>query len=391
MAPAPRWEARWTRAQTQTNGVRIPARGGHSCVSADMQLVVFGGHYYEGAHKFEYLNDVWLVDAEKLSWQPVQCSGTPPEPRYSHCCQLVGSRMFVIGGKGRGSKLFRDVWFLDLLSWTWYPVHPTTIGPTARFGHASTLVGRKIVVHGGWNGSDTCYGDLWVFNTESFSWLQPKTGGIAPCARFGHQLVLVPDGRLLCFGGASTSAQQPVPEYQSDLRQLDTETMAWSKPRTQGLVPAGRYGHTLTLLQHQQGEEGGQGQDGGSSNKGGGGVSLVLYGGWGMGGLQAASVKGGTAKKSSVAVMDVAEEPQLVDVEVPATVGGEVVSRHGHTCCVVGSTVFVFGGWDAQQALSDLLMVQADHTRSEHARFVRKSSTTRSADIVQYMCACLLK
>ena len=40
-----------------------------------------------------------------------------------------------------------------------------------RFNHASELVGRKIVIHGGWDGSHT-FDDFWIFNTDSFSWIQ---------------------------------------------------------------------------------------------------------------------------------------------------------------------------------------------------------------------------
>lgn len=50
-------------------------------------------------------------------------------------------------------------------------------------GHASLLVGRKIVIHGGWDGKHTCNGDLWVFDTETFSWLQPDVGGLPPSPR----------------------------------------------------------------------------------------------------------------------------------------------------------------------------------------------------------------
>lgn len=47
-----------------------------------------------------------------------------------------------------------------------------------RFFHASEVVGRKIVVHGGWNETDTL-GDIWIFNSDSFAWMQPRTSGTA--------------------------------------------------------------------------------------------------------------------------------------------------------------------------------------------------------------------
>ena len=52
-----------------------------------------------------------------------------------------------------------------------------------RFFHASDVVGRKIVVHGGWDETNT-YGDIWIFNTDSFTWMQPKTSGDTHCCCF---------------------------------------------------------------------------------------------------------------------------------------------------------------------------------------------------------------
>ena len=59
----------------------------------------------------------------------------------------------------------------------------TSYFDTPRFWQASVLVGHKIVVHGGWNGSSCCYEDLWVFDTDSFAWMQPRSGGLPPTAR----------------------------------------------------------------------------------------------------------------------------------------------------------------------------------------------------------------
>ena len=52
--------------------------------------------------------------------------------------------------------------------------------------HASLLVGRKIVVHGGWDGNKRCMNDLWVFDTDAFTWLSPRTAGLPPVPRYGE-------------------------------------------------------------------------------------------------------------------------------------------------------------------------------------------------------------
>lgn len=65
------------------------------------------------------------------------------------------------------------------------PSHPSALARVreCRLNHATLLVGRKIVIHGGWDGSSSTMNDLWVFDTDSFAWLQPRVGGLAPSPR----------------------------------------------------------------------------------------------------------------------------------------------------------------------------------------------------------------
>ncbi len=91
----------WTKPTLK--GASPTARGGHTSVLADYQMIVFGGHYYGGSSKFEYLNDTHVLDIETSTWHNVRCAGEIPEPRYGHSCIVVGSKMFVFGGRGKGN------------------------------------------------------------------------------------------------------------------------------------------------------------------------------------------------------------------------------------------------------------------------------------------------
>lgn len=44
-------------------------------------------------------------------------------------------------------------------------------------------------------------------------------------------MVLLPDGRILLSGGATVD-NKSLPIYHNDLKQLDTETMLWSRAKT---------------------------------------------------------------------------------------------------------------------------------------------------------------
>ena len=170
----------WTKPVM--NNLPPPARGGHSCVFAENKLVLFGGHYFGGNGKFVYLNDTHALDLETSTWHNVRAKGQVPEPRYHHAATLIGSRMFVFGGRGSDGTVFKDMFFLDLDEWCWYKVDSTTAGPPGRFAHAHVAVGTKLVYFGGWDGKKS-FQDLWVFDSDSFTWLKPQTAGRPPSAR----------------------------------------------------------------------------------------------------------------------------------------------------------------------------------------------------------------
>jgi N-acetylneuraminic acid mutarotase len=316
---------------------KLPSgRGGNSIVFADNKLVSFGGHWLEGENLFGYSDETWLLDTEKLKWHQMQCSGHIPSPRYGHTAHILGSRMFIFGGKGPNGMIYNDIFFLDLIEWIWVPVNTVSPGPTPRFFHASEVVGRKVVIHGGWNESDTL-GDIWIFNTDSFSWMQPKTSGFAPTPRYGHTLTLTPEGRLLVFGGCSISKDGVgLPKYNDDLRQLDTESMIWIRPRVEGQVPTGRYGHSALLM---------------GNNK------LVVFGGWGRGGCQTKDeIKNQQAY--SFHVLDIS----AMTWWAPRRLSKKPMKHlFNHGACVAGdSTLLTMGGFDGRQATNGFFVVNFD-------------------------------
>ena len=108
------------------------SRGGASVVYADSKLVAFGGHWLAEENKFAYSDETWLLNFDQLQWHSMKCSGQIPGPRYGHTAHILGSRMFVIGGKGPHGVIYNDIHFLDLIEWIWVPVKTVSAGPSPR-------------------------------------------------------------------------------------------------------------------------------------------------------------------------------------------------------------------------------------------------------------------
>ena len=212
-------------------------------------------------------------------------------------------------------------------------VYVTVMYCTFRMSQASALVGRKIVIHGGWDG-DEIYNDLWIFNTDSFGWMQPRTSGFAPSPRFGHTLNLTKDGRLLVFGGCSIPRDTRTPRYNDDIRELDTDSMLWSRPRVNGDTPTGRFGHSATLM-------------------GADGIDLVVFGGWGSGGCQAPEAIA-NPRARSVHILNTS----TMTWSAPRRATKKVLRHlynHAAAANDSGDYLYIFGGYDGRQASFDCI------------------------------------
>jgi len=187
-------------------------------------------------------------------------------------------------------------------------------------------------VHGGWNGSSKCFKDMHVFDTETFTWVSPTTGGLAPPELYGHTLNLSSNGHILCFGGVSVGASG-IPVYHNDLRSLDTETMIWSRPRHTGQFPTCRYSHQMTAV----------------------GGSYVLFGGWGVGGMQSSDEGNKTPGVASTVVLDAdTMEWKVAECLNP----NPLMYCYGHQAVEVQGHYFVFGGWNGKQATNALFICE---------------------------------
>lgn len=138
------------------------ARWGHSAVSWNGKLVLFGGSNTQ--HCF---NDTWVLDvglnprepeSRRLlaTWKKLKLGDdVRPPSRAGQTVSLVSDALYVFGGC-HISDVFNDLWRLDLgvRVPTWKRLDVAGTPPAPRVGHAAVVLGDRIVFSGG-RGSPT--------------------------------------------------------------------------------------------------------------------------------------------------------------------------------------------------------------------------------------------
>ncbi|KAK3669412.1 Kelch repeat-containing protein 3 [Recurvomyces mirabilis] len=155
------------------------------------EIFLFGGEYYNGA-LVSFFADLYVYKTNSDSWRKVT-SPNSPLPRSGHAmCQ---------GGNGGGIYVFGEP-----SSREWTKLEGKG-GPPARSGHRMTYFKNYIVLFGGFQDTSqqTKYlQDVWLYDTQKFSWHEPKLPPAAgkPDARSSFSLLPHESGAVL-YGGYS--------------------------------------------------------------------------------------------------------------------------------------------------------------------------------------------
>jgi len=171
------------------------------------------------------------------------------------------------------------------------------------------------------------YNDLYVLDTESFTWSIPTMSGDCPSARRAHSTFVWNDKLYVFGGGDGVHALSDL--FALDL--MDPSNLRWQNVSPTGQIPVPRGYHTANLV----------------------GDKLVVFGG-----------SDGHECFSDVHVCDLTKNTWYameLDRSIP---------RLSHTSTRVGSYLFVMGGHDGKQYSSDVLLLNlvtmSWETRSIH-------------------------
>jgi N-acetylneuraminic acid mutarotase len=172
-----------TKGTAHADNIPGARYGSVSWIGADGSLWLFGGHGYDSAGDWGYLNDLWKFDGTNWTWvsgsNVCNQQGVYGTQGAAHADNVPGARyiavswidadgsLWLFGGSGRDSAgdwgNLNDLWKFDGTNWTWVS-GADAIGQSGTYGtkgtaHADNIPGaRKGSVS--WMAAD---GNLWFF------------------------------------------------------------------------------------------------------------------------------------------------------------------------------------------------------------------------------------
>eukprot|EP00026_Physarum_polycephalum_P007434 Phypoly_transcript_07494.p1 GENE.Phypoly_transcript_07494~~Phypoly_transcript_07494.p1 ORF type:complete len:511 (-),score=89.38 Phypoly_transcript_07494:100-1416(-) len=227
-------------SKTVTTGKPPSPRAGHTAVAVGNKMVVFGG-----GDGNRYLNDIIVLDTEKMEWAQLTATGMAPSARSRHTATVIGKKIFVMGG-GDESMVYNDLHCLNMDTNTWTRLDASGKEPSARWGHTTTLLSDNstFVVVGGHDGN-SMLNDVYSFDTSSSTWSTLSCKGTPPSARAGHTTDRV-GNHLVLFGGGNGV------KILNDVHILHLDTLTWQSPSHLDNPPTARCAHTTALADESQ-------------------------------------------------------------------------------------------------------------------------------------------
>lgn len=228
---------KWGDANNKTTGTMPTKRFKHTATVLGKVIIFIGGQETDTKR----FNEIIYYDTETKSFSQPTVKGdkVPNFSRHTSC--LVGSKVYIFGGfDGHGTNF--DLATFDPYARSWCNVSKAAqkgITPPSRTNHAAAAVGKNMYIFGGNNNNDEgkyqVLDDLSMLDTVTMTWSRPKTTGTAPCARSGHTLTAI-GKKLYLFGGGVWNEREGWIHKFNDLYVLDTETLHWTKPDCQGKI-----------------------------------------------------------------------------------------------------------------------------------------------------------
>uniref|UniRef100_A0A7S2UU66 Uncharacterized protein n=1 Tax=Fibrocapsa japonica TaxID=94617 RepID=A0A7S2UU66_9STRA len=190
----------WRKLEVRSSGVdNGPIYGHTACLYKD-SMILFGG-----TSGNLFWNGISTLNLLTMKQENVATTGDAPCPRYKHQSQIVGSKMYVIGG-GTFTTCSKDidVYCLDLIRYSWTKLCTSGDVPPARVAHSIAYDDstRNILLWGGLDQNKNRQQDFFVLDVDTCIWRQIAQDTAKPPSRAFHAACFH-EGSFFIFGGSS--------------------------------------------------------------------------------------------------------------------------------------------------------------------------------------------
>ncbi|KAJ6227596.1 faciogenital dysplasia protein [Anaeramoeba flamelloides] len=224
----------WQKIKVNKGNIPEP-RSGSTLTAVSAYLFLFGGE-----NKTQKFGDFHIFITETGEWMNnPQTTGNRPTPRTGHTAALVGTQLWIFGGKNSEGVELNDLYCLDCNTYTWYDVKPEkNFLPPPRAFQSIQIVDYQIYIFGG-KCKETVYNDIWAYDIEANEWYQPEIKGTKPEGRYGHSCCYVSQSKRIYYIGGNSQEEKPI----NDILSLHLNTSSWEQINEEGHTPDTRTFH----------------------------------------------------------------------------------------------------------------------------------------------------
>ncbi|PNS21337.1 Kelch repeat-containing protein 3 [Sphaceloma murrayae] len=183
------------------------------------ELLLFGGEALRNGLA-SFSNELIIYRPATDQWRQVTSPNSPlPRSGHAWCRGANNHLVYLFGGEFSSPKQgtfhhYNDFWALDAGSREWTRLEGKT-GPSARSGHRMVGFKRYVLLFGGFqdtSASTRYLNDLWVYDTQTYTWFEPKVSQVAqrPDARSSFSFLPCEAGAVIVGGYSRVKATTQV-------------------------------------------------------------------------------------------------------------------------------------------------------------------------------------
>ena len=158
-------------------------------------------------------------------------------------CQLVGSRVYVVGTLGRTGQTGTTIGVYDLNENQWRWVVDEGENAPFKDAHASFVADDCFYIHGGRDSTMVPNDNLFRLDLVTHEWSECVSSAVRPIKRYWHTWQYMDRIRYFVFFGGFV-----LQGANAEVWQLRVDDFQWSRATVKGRSPLARYGHCSCVV-----------------------------------------------------------------------------------------------------------------------------------------------